>query len=286
MEDSVKKILIDKLRKFLLPDFTNKLTWLFGIAGVSLMAVPVAITLTGKTSFDIFGFNVELEMLSENTAPEGIFLCVLALIQNISYQAYKIVQEKQKHSKDIDHVKKEKEILEQKNEYLEAVSAVNVIYQIKALKELHELEVTTLRSEVNSLRSGVNNNEAISKLELKVQEKEAEIASIISTMKMMSESSSVTVGNEFVFGGVPFKFKGEKYLAGVINNIHMHFPLKQVLATLGQISSNPNAPLSKHLEDGKYVLTLNNEGSFKMTLTQSELDNLRSNLLNVDVNAA
>jgi hypothetical protein len=286
MEDSVKKIFRDKLRSFLLPDFTNKLTWVFGITGVSLIAVPAAIKLTGKTSFDIFGFNLELEMLSENTTTEGIVLCVFALIQNISYQAYKIIQEKQKDSKNIEYVKKENEILEQKNEYLEAVSAVNVISQIKALKEIHELEVSSLRTEVKSLHTGINNNEAISKLEFKVQEKEAEIASITSTMQMMSESSSVTVGHEFVFGGSSFEFKGGKYIAGIINNIHMHFPLEQVISTLEQVSSNPYAPLSKHFENGKYVLTLNNEGSFKMTLTESELDDLRSNLLNIDADAA
>lgn len=286
MEDSVKKILIDKLRKILLPDFTNKLTWLFGVTGVSLIAVPATINLIGKTSIEVFGFNFELEMLSENTTTEGVLLCVFALLQNISYQAYKIIQEKQKDSKEVEHVKKEKEILEQKNEYLEAVSAVNVVSQIKAMKELHELEVTNLKAKVESLRSGIDNNEAISKLEMKVQEKEAELESIKATMQMMSESSSITVGNEFIFGGRPFDYKGEKYLAGVINNIHMHFPLEHVLSILGQVSVNPNAPLSNYPEDGKYVLTLNNEGSFKMTLTESELEELRANILSVDANAA
>jgi len=66
----------------------------------------------------------------------------------------------------------------------------------------------------------------------------------------------------------------------------MHFPLEHVLSILGQVSANPNAPLSNYPEDGKYVLTLNNEGSFKMTLTESELDELRSNILSVDTNAA
>lgn len=286
MEDSVKKILVDKLRKFLLPDFTNKLTWLFGVTGVSLITVPAAINLTGKTSIEVFGFNLELEVLSENTTTEGIVLCVFALLQNISYQAYKIIQEKQKDRKDVEHVKKEKEILEQKNEYLEAVSAVNVVSQIKAMKQLHELEVTNLKAEVETLRSGIDNTEAISRLELKVHEKEAELESIKATMKMMSEASSITVGNEFIFGGTPFDYNGEKYLAGVINNIHMHFPLEHVLSILGQVSANPNAPLSNYPEDGKYVLTLNNEGSFKMTLTESELDELRSNILSVDTNAA
>lgn len=286
MEDSVKKILVDKLRKFLLPDFTNKLTWFFGVTGVSLITVPAAINLTGKTSIEVFGFNLELEMLNENTTTEGIVLCVFALLQNILYQAYRIIQEKQKDRKDVEHVKREKEILEQKNEYLEAVSAVNVISQIKAMKELHELEVTNLKAEVETLRSGIDNNEAISRLELKVHEKEAELESIKATMQMMSEASSITVGNEFIFGGMPFDYNGKKYLAGVINNIHMHFPLEHVLSILGQVSANPNAPLSNCLEDGKYVLTLNNEGSFKMTLTESELDELRSNILSVDTNAA
>lgn len=286
MEDSVKKILLDKLRKFLLPDFTNKLTWLFGVTGVSLITVPATINLTGKSSIDVFGFNIELEMLSGNTTTEGVVLCVFALLQNISYQAYKIIQEKQKDRKDIEHVKREKEILEHKNEYLEAVSAVNVVSQIKAMKELHELEVTNLKAEVETLRSGIDNNESISRLELKVHEKEAELQSIKATMQMMSEASSITVGNEFVFGGAPFDYNGKKYLAGVINNIHMHFPLEHVLSILGHVSTNPNAPLSNYPEDGKYVLTLNNEGSFKMTLTESELDELRSNILSVDTNAA
>lgn len=286
MKDSVKKILLDKLRKFLLPDFTNKLTWLFGVTGVSLIAVPAAISLAGKTSLEIFGITIELEMLSENTSTEGIVLCVFALFQNIAYQAYKIIMEQHNDRKDIEHAQKEKEILEQKNDYLEAISAVNVVSQIKSLKELHELEVSNLKSEVKSLRTGIDNSEAISRLELEVQEKEAEIESIKSTMEMMSETSSVTVGNEFVFGGSPFEYNGRKYLAGVINKIHMHFPIEQVLPVLGEVSSNPNAPLSKYPEAGKYVLTLNNEGSFKMTLTESELEDLRANLINLNANAA
>jgi len=286
MEDSVKKILKDKLRKILLPDFTNSLTWLFGVIGVSLITVPTAIKVTGKTSFEIFGVNFELEMLEQNTTIEGIVLCVFALIQNTSYQAYQIIQEKQKYSNEIEHLQKEKEILEQKNEYLEAFSAVDVISEINALKELHEFQVSNLKSEVESLQSGTDNNEAISRLELIVQEKEAELESIKATMKMMSKTSSVTVGNEFVFGGSPFEYNGRKYLAGIINSIHMHFPVDHMLSALEQVSTNPNAPLSKHSEEGEFVLTLNNEGSFKMTLSESELDELRSNILNVNASAA
>jgi predicted membrane protein len=286
MEDSVKKIFRDKLRKTLLPDFTNKLTWLFGSAGVALIAAPILISLSGKASIEIFGATLNLEMLSKDRTFEGIALCVFALIQNISYQAYKLFYENQKNNKDVEHVKKEKEILEQKNEYLEAISPVNAVSQIKALKELHEMEVSSLKSEVDSLRIGEDNDSEIIDLEKRVQEKEEELSSIRETMKIMSEESGVTVGNEFVFGSSPFEYKGEKYLAGVINNIHMHFPLKHMFPILGETSSNPNDQLSNHWEEGKYVLTLNNEGTFKISITQSELDSLRTNISNIDTDSA
>ncbi|WP_346209202.1 hypothetical protein [Aeromonas salmonicida] len=286
MQDSVKKILLDKLRKFLLPDFTNKLTWLFGVTGVSLIAMPAAISLAGKTTIVIFGFDIDIEVLSENTTMEGVVLCVLALIQNISYQIHKIIHEKLKNSRDIDNIKKEKDILEQKNEYLEAISPVNVVAQIKSLKELHEFQISSLKSEVESLREGINNDDIICRLESSVREKEAELESIKATMTMMSKQKSVVVGNNFVFGSTPFNYNGKKYLAGVINSMHMHFPLDHVLSVLGEVSSNPNAPLSKFPEEGKYVLTLNNEGAFKMMLSESELYDLRANILKVDANAA
>lgn len=282
MTDSVKKILRDKLRKFLLPDFTNQLTWLFGITGVSLIAVPTLIKVVGKVSYELYGVPIEIEFLSEDRTLEGIALCVFALIQNIAYQAYQTIQITKKNSQEVEHIQKEKEILTRENEYLEAVSAVNVVAQIKALKELHENEVTTLKAEAQALSKGNSgDSEEIGRLEAEVRSKEVEISSLRITLDMMAKQSAATIGHEFVFGGIPFEYNGRKYLAGVINDIHMHFPLEQVLQALKDVSSNPNAPVSKHLEQGKYILTLNNEGSFKMTLTDSELDDLRSNISRV-----
>lgn len=84
--DSVRKILLEKLRKVLLPDFTNRLTWLIGGTGVALIAGPGVFHLVAKVSTVAFGVPIEFELLSEDRSGWGILLCVLAVGQNIAYQ--------------------------------------------------------------------------------------------------------------------------------------------------------------------------------------------------------
>jgi len=56
MPYSIRQIFLEKLRKILLPDFTNKLTWLLGSAGVTLIAGPALFRLVGKISTEVYGF--------------------------------------------------------------------------------------------------------------------------------------------------------------------------------------------------------------------------------------
>lgn len=85
-DDSVRKILLEKFRKFLLPDFTNKLTWLIGGTGVALIAGPGVFHVVAKISTAVYGVPLEFEVLSEDRSGYGILLCVLAVVQNITYQ--------------------------------------------------------------------------------------------------------------------------------------------------------------------------------------------------------
>ncbi|MBB1478507.1 hypothetical protein H5186_03385 [Pseudoalteromonas sp. SG41-2] len=280
MTDSVKIILRDKLRKVLLPDFTNKLTWLFGFAGIALIGGPAALKFVGKISTDYFGFPIDLNFESEDNTIYGIVLCGFALIQNITYQIYNIIVESNKSNSEIDHVTKEKEILEKENKYLETVSAVNVIAQINAMKELHEIEVNDLKIQLQKINT-TGSNDQVLHFEREIQNKEQEISNLLSTIKMMSDQTSVSVGNKFVIGVSPFEYQGKQFIFGVINNIHMHFPLEHILSALDGVSSNPNAPLSKYPEKDKFVLTLNNEGSFKMTISEGELNDLISKIRGV-----
>lgn len=91
--DSLRKILLEKLRKVLLPDFTNKLTWLIGGAGVALIAGPGVFHLLAKVSTVAFGVPIEFELLSEDRSSAGVLLCVLAVIQNIGYQFKGVLSE-------------------------------------------------------------------------------------------------------------------------------------------------------------------------------------------------
>lgn len=138
MSSSVKRILIDKLRVVLLPDFTNKLTWLLGSAGIALIAGPAVFRLIGKVSIIIYGAPIEVEFFSEDRSGYGIFLCILAVIQNIGYQVKGALSEAsairdldRKHEMDLLSAKQTHEVF-----LLEAESAKG----IDAAKRKHDIE--------------------------------------------------------------------------------------------------------------------------------------------------
>jgi hypothetical protein len=118
MQDSVGKILMDKLRKTLLPDFTNKLTWLLGSAGVTLIVGPAMFRLVGRISADVYGVPLEVEFFSDDRSGYGVLLCLLAVIQNIGYQvkgglseAYAIKELDRKHELEMQEARHSHELL-------------------------------------------------------------------------------------------------------------------------------------------------------------------------------
>jgi len=139
MTDSVGKIFLEKLRKTLLPDFTNKLTWLLGSAGVTLIAGPAIFRLIGKISADLYGVPLEVEFFTEDRSGYGVLLCLLAVIQNIGYQlkgglseAYAI--------KDLDR-RHEMEMLQAKQEHDRFMAEAESDKGMSEAKRKHDLDL-------------------------------------------------------------------------------------------------------------------------------------------------
>jgi len=146
MTDSVKKILLEKLRKALLPDFTNKLTWLFGSAGVALIAGPAVFRLVGKFSSEVYGVPLEVEFFSEDRSGYGVLLCLLAVVQNIGYQLKGALSEAsalreldRKHEMDMQEARHSHDRLMKEAESERGMAGVRRAHDIKVLNELVEI---------------------------------------------------------------------------------------------------------------------------------------------------
>lgn len=143
MSDSIGKIFLDKLRKVLIPDFTNKLTWLLGAGGLALIGGPALFRLAGKISAEFYGVPIEVEFLSEDRSGTGVFLCLLAVIQNIAYQAkgalseaYAIKETDRKHEMDMLSAKQAHDIFLKESESEKGLGKTKRDHDLNKIKEL------------------------------------------------------------------------------------------------------------------------------------------------------
>lgn len=136
--DSIKKILLEKTRKVLLPDFTNKLTWLIGGAGVALIAGPGIFHLVAKVSTVVYGVPIEFELLSEDRSGYGTLLCVLAVVQNIAYQFKGVLSEVSKLK--IMERSHAKEMLTTTHEHEKFLKLADTNLAIDGAKRKHDLQ--------------------------------------------------------------------------------------------------------------------------------------------------
>jgi hypothetical protein len=156
MSDSLKSILLDKLRRALIPDFTNKLTWLLGIGGVALIAGPALFRLVGKVSAQVYGVPIEVEFFNEDRSGLGFLLCFLAVIQNIAYQAKGALSEasaikvlERRHEKEMLAAKQDHEVFLKVADSEKVVEAAKRKHDLKEISEL--LSVFPLETSCNSL---------------------------------------------------------------------------------------------------------------------------------------
>lgn len=145
MPDSIGKIFLDKLRKVLIPDFTNKLTWLLGAGGLALIGGPALFRLAGKISAEFYGVPIEVEFLSEDRSGTGVFLCLLAVIQNIAYQAkgalseaYAIKEIDRKHEMDMLSAKQAHDIFLKESESGKGLEKTKREHDLNKIKELEQ----------------------------------------------------------------------------------------------------------------------------------------------------
>lgn len=156
MSDSIKSILLYKLRRVLIPDFTNKLTWLLGSGGVALIAGPAIFRLVGKVSAEVYGVPIEVEFFNEDRSGLGILLCLLAVIQNIAYQAKGALSEAsaikeldRRHEREMLAAKQDHEVFLKDAESEKSVEEAKRKHDLKKLSEL--LSVFPFETSCNSL---------------------------------------------------------------------------------------------------------------------------------------
>ncbi|WP_312245182.1 hypothetical protein [Stutzerimonas nitrititolerans] len=156
MSDSLGKILLDKLRKILIPDFTNKLTWLLGAGGLALIGGPALFRLVGKVSAEFYGVPIEVEFLSEDRSGTGVFLCILAVVQNIAYQAkgalseaYAIKKLDRKHEMDMLSAKQAHDVFMKESESEKGLEKSKREHDLEKIKEL--TDVFPFETSCNSL---------------------------------------------------------------------------------------------------------------------------------------
>jgi len=143
MADNIKKILLEKIRKVLIPDFTNKLTWLLGAGGLALIGGPAIFRLVGEISANIYGIPLHIEFLSEDRSTSGILLCILAVVQNIAYQAkgalseaYAIREHDRNHEMEILSTQHAHEIFLKEADSEKGLEAVKREHDLKRIKEI------------------------------------------------------------------------------------------------------------------------------------------------------
>ena len=143
MSDSLGKIFLDKLRRILIPDFTNKLTWLLGAGGLTLIGGPALFRLVGKISAEFYGVPIEVEFLSEDRSGTGVFLCILAVIQNIAYQAkgtlseaYAIKELDRKHEMDMLSAKQAHDVFMKESESGKGLERTKREHDLGKIREL------------------------------------------------------------------------------------------------------------------------------------------------------
>lgn len=146
MPDSLGKILLEKIRKTLIPDFTNKLTWLLGAGGFALIGGPALFRLVGEVSTKLYGIPIEVEFFSEDRSGYGVFLCILAVIQNIAYQAkgalseaYAIKKLDRTHEIDMLAANQTHEIFMKETESDKGLSKTKREHDLCKIKELSNL---------------------------------------------------------------------------------------------------------------------------------------------------
>lgn len=143
MPDSLKKIILEKIRRVLVPDFTNRLTWLLGGAGVALIGGPALFRLVGKISAEMYGASIDVEFFTEDRSGLGILLCFLAVIQNIAYQAkgalseaYAIKELDRRHEREMLTAKQDHEVFLKESESGKGVEEAKRKHDLKKIREL------------------------------------------------------------------------------------------------------------------------------------------------------
>lgn len=196
----------------------------------------------------------------------------------------------------ITYYKKHERILKERIEGLKdqvelhkSMSVMDFVDRTKAYKQLAEEEVRRAERKLAGLQKKieVGNDETnryfdeAQKLKEEVRMLQDQVAESQRMIQELSRANDLAVGNDFVLAAGTFRYSGKQYVAGVVNGIHMHFAVDHVKGVLAGVSKKPNAPLSKFLGSDEYVLTLCPEGSFKLTITEEEVQALQNQVRNI-----
>ena len=197
----------------------------------------------------------------------------------------------------VTYYKKHERILKERIEGLKdqvelhkSMSVMDFVDRTKAYKQFAEEEVRRAESTLAGLQKRLekDNDETnryfdeAQKLKDDVRRLQDQVAESQRIIQELSRENNLAVGNEFVLAAGTFRYSGKQYVAGVVNGIHMHFAVDHVKDVLAGVSTNPNAPLSKFPDSDKYVLTLCPEGSFKLTITEEEVQALQNQVRNIN----
>lgn len=197
----------------------------------------------------------------------------------------------------ITYYKKHESILKERIEGLKdqvelhkSMSVMDFVDRTKAYKKFSEEEVRRAENNLAQLQKRLekDNHETnryfdeAQKLKDDVRGLQDQVAESERIIQELSRDNNLTVGNEFVLAAGTFRYSGKQYVAGVVNGIHMHFAVDHVKGVLAGVSTNPNAPLSKFPDSDKCILTLCPEGSFKITITEEEVQDLQNQVRNIN----
>ena len=182
------------------------------------------------------------------------------------------------------------EALKDQVEVHKSMSVMDFVARSNAYKKLAEDEVEAAASKLHQLEEKLerNNEDAnkyfdeAQKLKDQIRLLHDQIDESQRIIRELTRENNLAVGNEFVLAVGTFQFSGKPYVAGVVNGIHMHFPVDHIQGILAGVSDNPNDPVSRLPNSDEYVLTLCPEGSFKTTITEEEMLALQQQVRNID----
>lgn len=198
-------------KKWLFPDFTNKLTWLVGGAGVTVLLTPTTLKrLFYNWLVDTFNLNAGehyvLVELQSNTADYwlGFGMVFLALTHNLGYQVF--IYKSQKTAQ----IEKQKSIEVDKALFLEFVELLpSDGFDVKLLEE-HDFGNSHHGREVKALDTFVHpwNNALKQFLDEELEFKRKQLIDKSKHFIYTLASRSYSIGNGEMFSCIPDAYRG------------------------------------------------------------------------------